>query len=125
MVCVVYASLTGNTERFVRKVAKLKPDWHFIKISDGLKLDEKFHLISFTTGIGQVPEIVQDFLDENHQNLLTITACGNMNWGQFFARSGDLIAERYQVPLLMKYELAGSQKLAKEFINKIEEFYGS
>lgn len=124
MVQIVYATLTGNTERFIKKIAVLRPDWKFVKIEPCLKLTDKFHLLTFTTGVGQVPPIVEAFLAENHDKILSVTACGNMNWGDNFAKAGDVIAEQYNVPLLMKYELAGNQVAAEKLIKVIEEKYG-
>lgn len=124
MARLVYASLTGNTERFIKKIADLRPDWNFTKIEPGLKLVDSFHLLTFTTGIGQVPLMVETFLAENHAKMLSVTACGNMNWGKNFAKAGDTIAAQYNVPLLMKYELAGDHATAKKLIKIIEEQYG-
>ncbi len=125
MTCLVYASLTGNTERFIQKIADLKTNWQFIKLTPNLKLESEFHLLTFTTGIGQVPALVAEFLEENHGKMLSVTACGNMNWGENFGKAGETIAQQYGVPLLMKYELAGDQQTAEQLIKIIEEKYGS
>lgn len=124
-IMVVYASLTGNTKRLMDKLAKARPDWHIVRIEPGVTVDRPFHLVTFTTGIGQVPAMVENFLDQHYKQLQSVTVSGNMNWGKTFGRAGDIISERYQVPLLLKYELAGNDQVLQQIINKIEEFYGS
>lgn len=123
-VTVVYASLTGNTQRLMDKLRAVRPTWQVLRIEPGVTVDQPFHLVTFTTGIGQVPVMVEEFLTKHHQWLRSVTVSGNMNWGQTFGRAGDVIAERYQVPLLLKYELAGNDQVLQQIINKIEEFYG-
>lgn len=122
MATLVYASLTGNTARFMQKIANLRPTWRLVKLTPELELGEHFHLVTFTTGLGEIPPMVEKFLAKNSAHLLSVTASGNMNWGKTFGVAGDKISEKYQVPLLMKYELAGNQKTAEKLINKIEEF---
>ena len=58
-------------------------------------------------------------LEINHHNLRT---SGNRNWGQNFAKAGRTISEEYHVPLLMKFEVQGSNKDVIEFKNKVGHF---
>jgi ribonucleoside-diphosphate reductase 2, operon protein nrdI len=88
-------------------------------------VDQPFHLVTFTTGVGQVPALVERFLQQHRHLLQSVTVSGNMNWGQTFGRAGDIIARDYHVPLLLKYELAGNDQVLQQIISKIEEFYGS
>lgn len=125
MVTIAFASLTGNTKKFVARLTGLRPEWQFIELKPDLQLDQPFHLLTYTTGLGDVPYGVSEFLKLNQAKLLGVSACGNLNWGPNFAIAADKIAEQYQVPILLKYELAGNQAVAEQFINKIEEFYGS
>ncbi|WP_058304239.1 class Ib ribonucleoside-diphosphate reductase assembly flavoprotein NrdI [Gorillibacterium timonense] len=107
---VVFDSKTGNVKRFVQKL-KLPA----IQIHDSLKLEEPYVLVTYTTGFGQVPERVSAFLRENHDLLLGVAASGNRNWGDKFARSADLIAEKYEVPVIGKFELSGTMGDAERF----------
>ena len=62
-----------------------------------------------------MPKEVQSFLEVNHHNLHAVAASGNRNWGQNFAKAGRTISEKYHVPLLMKFEVQGSNKDVIEF----------
>lgn len=111
---VVYDSKTGNVKRFVQKL-KLPA----VQIHDSLKLEEPFVLVTYTTGFGQVPERVAAFLRDNHELLLGVSASGNRNWGDKFARSADLIAEQYAVPVISKFELSGTWGDAERFNQEV------
>ena len=109
---VVYASRTGNVNRFVDK---LELGLARARVEELHEVDEPYILITYTTGFGQVPEPVEDFLQKNHGRLKGIAASGNRNWGVNFARSADLISARYQVPVLAKFELSGTSRDVEQF----------
>ena len=79
-VTVVYASLTGNTKRLMDKLAQARPEWQIIRIQDGVTVNQPFHLVTFTTGVGQVPALVERFLQQHRHLLQSVTVSGNMNW---------------------------------------------
>jgi protein involved in ribonucleotide reduction len=100
---VAYDSKTGNVKRFIKKL-KLPA----VQIEEHMTIDEPYVLITYTTGFGQIPEKVSAFLRNNNSNLKGIAASGNKNWGELFAHSADLIADRYNVPVIGKFELSGT-----------------
>lgn len=114
---IVYASSTGNVKRFVNKLT-----FPSIEITEGLHIEEPYILITYTTGFGQVPDEVKSFLKENCSYIKGVAASGNKNWGGYFARSGDLIALQYQVPVLHKFELSGLPRDVEIFKKRVEEF---
>lgn len=102
---VVYDSLTGNVERFVSKLG-----FPSIKITKGLKIEEPFVLITYTIGFGQVPSTVMDFLYENGDYLKAVAGSGNMNWGNYFCGAADVISQKFNIPVIHKFELSGTNK---------------
>lgn len=93
-----------------------------IKIKPGLKINESYVLITYTTGFGKVPKSVEVFLNGNNQQLQGVVASGNRNWGVLFANAGDLISEHYNVPLLHKFEISGNEndvELLRERIKQL------
>ncbi|GIO44042.1 class Ib ribonucleoside-diphosphate reductase assembly flavoprotein NrdI [Paenibacillus apis] len=100
---IAYDSKTGNVRRFINKL-KLPA----VQIEETMTIDEPYVLVTYTTGFGQIPAKVSAFLEKNHSSLKGIAASGNKNWGQLFAHSADLISERYNVPVIGKFELSGT-----------------
>lgn len=120
---IYYDSKTGNVERFINKVKKIKPEWTFIKIDPFMEIKEKGHLVTFTTNVGQLPLVTSEFLEnsENKNYIETVSSSGNMNWGAFFGVAANIINEKYKIPILMKFELSGTNIQVEYFIDYIEE----
>ncbi|MBP0724693.1 class Ib ribonucleoside-diphosphate reductase assembly flavoprotein NrdI [Bacillus sp. RG28] len=113
---IVYSSMTGNVKRFVNKV-----NLPSIQIKDGLEVEEPFVLITYTTGFGNIPDNVERFLENNSHHLKAVSASGNKNWGNLFAASADKISNQYKVPVLSKFELAGTNRDVKNFLEGVEK----
>ncbi len=115
---VVYSSKTGNTELFLKKV-EVKNYLKIIK-NKNQNISENFILITYTTGLGEIPEEVESFLKyKNNSSFLTgVIASGNRNFGNLFAKAADLISDKYNIPILMKYELTGN----KNDVLKLKEY---
>lgn len=114
---IVYASKTGNVERFVKQTG-----FPSLKIEEGLVVDEPFVLVTYTRGFGQVPVEVDRFILRNSRKMVGVASSGNLNWGvELFARSGDILSKRYEVPLLMKFELSGTGKDVRTFVERVSE----
>ncbi|MBP1932060.1 class Ib ribonucleoside-diphosphate reductase assembly flavoprotein NrdI [Ammoniphilus resinae] len=113
---IVYASKTGNVKRFIAKL-----DRQSIRIKEDLLMDEPFVLVTYTTGFGQVPSVVTEFLEQNHHHLRGVAASGNKNWGDSYARSADTIAAQYQVPVVCKFELSGTEHDLKIFQERVKQ----
>ncbi|HJA40065.1 MAG TPA: class Ib ribonucleoside-diphosphate reductase assembly flavoprotein NrdI [Firmicutes bacterium] len=115
---VYFDSCTGNVARFSAHLP-----FPIEKIEEMTKSDEPYVLITYTTNFGQVPEKTEKFLKNNGHLLKGVVASGNKNWGTFYGKSGDIISEMYQVPLLHKFELSGTKRdqiIVKEKIKEIE-----
>lgn len=104
---IIYYSLTGNCKRFL-EMCKI-PEENLLDLWEIDKpVDFQYILVTPTVGFGQVPEDVSEFLEKNHQQMIGLVASGNKNWGNNFAKAGDIISQDYNVPLLMKIELHGT-----------------
>ena len=44
-----------------------------------------------------------------------------MNWGKLYALAADKISEKYNIPILLKFELSGLNSDIEQFINRVEE----
>ena len=117
---IVYYSFTNNTQAFIEKYFE---DYETMSIEEG-SVDCPFLLITPTYDFGQIPAAVEEWLDDNHQHMVGVVSNGNRNWGEMYARAGDLISDRYNVPLILKIELRGNEedsKIIKEWIKEIED----
>ncbi|HDR8323264.1 TPA: class Ib ribonucleoside-diphosphate reductase assembly flavoprotein NrdI [Bacillus cereus] len=109
---LVYDSMTGNVKRFANKFNELP--FNIKPINSISRIENEFILLTYTTGIAQIPPTTKEFL-ETHKSLLPemclgVVSSGNRNWGSNFAASGDKIEAEYHIELLHKIEMAGSQK---------------
>lgn len=120
-ILIVYDSRTGNVSRFVDKLKK-RVAWSFLKANPDIKLGKPYHLLTYTTGIGEVPESTKSFL-ENNSDVLTVSSSGNLNWGLYFGQAADLISESYGAKILYKFELSGTTADIEEFIERTEQYY--
>lgn len=103
---VVYASLMGKTESLIKKLGVTDA----VKIEDGSeKVSDSFLLFTPTAGSGEVPEKVGKFLNSNGSNLKAVLASGSAGiHPDTFAFAADVIAKKYNVPVLYKVDGAGN-----------------
>lgn len=111
---VYYSSRSENTARFV---AELGLDALRIPLDSDAPMPqptEPYVLICPTyadgKGRGAVPKQVIRFLNDPDRRALIrgVIAGGNRNFGALFAAAGDVIARKCNVPLLYRFELAGT-----------------
>ncbi|EPC8411028.1 class Ib ribonucleoside-diphosphate reductase assembly flavoprotein NrdI [Bacillus thuringiensis] len=108
MITIAYASLTNNVKSFVERLKEELPEAKAVKIDKETVINEKFVLITYTTGFGQVPKEVVSMLKNNRENIVAVAGSGNRNWGSDnFCRATDIISQQYNVPLLHKFEVRG------------------
>ena len=115
-VLVAYDSMTGNVKRFIHKL-----NIPAVQIDEDLVIEEDFILITYTTGFGNVPERVLDFLERNNEKLKGVSASGNRNWGDMFGASADKISTKYEVPIVSKFELSGTNNDVEYFKERVRE----
>ena len=111
---VYFSSRSGNTAKFV---GRLGMDALRIPVSRAEPMprpDRPYVLISPTyadgEGKGAVhPQIIRFLNDPARRALIRgVIAGGNRNFGQFYAAAGSIIARKCAVPLLYRFELAGT-----------------
>lgn len=119
MTWIYYDSKTGNVERFVNRL-KLHRDWTIQKIDLSSPPQHAGHLITYTTGFGEVPLSTLRFLEENSSMIRSVTSSGNKNWGPNYALAAKKIAVQFNLPVLMQFELSGTMTDIQQFIDNIE-----
>ncbi|GAB6548944.1 class Ib ribonucleoside-diphosphate reductase assembly flavoprotein NrdI [Bacillus cereus] len=118
---LLYDSMTGNVKRFANKFAELP--FNIKPLKSISIIENEFILVTYTTGIAQIPSTTKYFLESNKSLLpemcLGVVSSGNRNWGDNFAASGDKIEAEYHIELLHKIEMAGSQKDVDIIVQKV------
>ncbi|MCL1631134.1 class Ib ribonucleoside-diphosphate reductase assembly flavoprotein NrdI [Sporolactobacillus sp. CPB3-1] len=112
---ILYETMTGNVKRFLSKTGL---DHQSIGNVD--QVHEPFVLVTNTIGFGDAPEQVKAFLQKNSRYLVAVAASGNRNWGRNFAHAADVIAQLYNVPVLYKFELGGTDQDVAEFRERVK-----
>ncbi len=101
---VVYASRTGNIEKFLAKAGVSDS----LKIVEGCeKISNNYILITYTSGLGEIPKEVENFVKHNSSFLKGVIGSGNRNWGSSYCNGAKLISQNHNIPLLMTFELSG------------------
>ncbi|APJ11113.1 class Ib ribonucleoside-diphosphate reductase assembly flavoprotein NrdI [Bacillus safensis] len=116
---ITYDSLTGNVQRFVDKIINNKY-YNVRKITEHMLITEPFIHITYTIGFGEVPKLTQIFIHNNKDMLRGICSSGNRNWGNNFGLAADKIANQYNVPILLKFELAGTDSDVANFLQEVK-----
>ncbi|MED4579067.1 class Ib ribonucleoside-diphosphate reductase assembly flavoprotein NrdI [Bacillus atrophaeus] len=111
---IAYYSRTGNVRRFVTKTGLPA-----VELTPDLSLTEPFVCVTGTYGFGQVAGTVSDFLADNSDYLAGVAASGNRNWGDNFAKAADVIAAQYGVPVIGRFELAGTDADVRQFSERV------
>jgi protein involved in ribonucleotide reduction len=126
---VYYSNVSGYTARFVEKLDE--PALRIpLKTADAAEftVDEEFVLIVPTYGANGkdfVPKQVIKFLNNiNNRTLMRgVIASGSLNFLEDFAKSGRIISEKCQVPLLYTFELAGMDDDVKNVKEGLKNFW--
>lgn len=116
---IVYDSAMGKTESFVQRTGLPS-----VKIKEGLIIQEPFVLVTYTINHGEVPETTSEFLSNNHNYMLGVASSGHRNWGiEKFCRAGVIISEKYNVPLILKFQMRGMPSDIEKFTKGVREVY--
>lgn len=101
---VFYFTKTGNTKAFADCL-----DVETTDISEMPVSDKSFVLMTPTYFYGQVPEEVVKWMTDNKERIIGVIGFGNRNWGaQYFTMAADKISESYDVPILARVEMRGT-----------------
>jgi len=103
---IAYASRTGNVRYIVSQIGL--PG---IEIGEETTVTEPFLLLTYTDGLGEVPPVVERFMERSGAYCRGVAVSGNRNFGhRLFGGAGDKIAERWNVPLVRRIDLRGFRK---------------
>lgn len=113
---IYFDTKTQNVARFVNKLLE-HGNFELIDINSQEHFDRPGHLVTYTTGSGQIPVTTEYFMSRNNQLIHSISSSGNRNWGSNFGIAADKIADQYSIPVLIKFELSGFDEDVTSFID--------
>lgn len=112
---VYYSSRSGNTRRFVDRLGLVAARIPIEPEAEMPAPRAPFVLITPTyadgAGRGAVHKQVIRFLNDpdTRRHLRGVIASGNRNFGDTYALAGDVVARKCGVPVLYRFELAGTE----------------
>jgi protein involved in ribonucleotide reduction len=112
---IAYYSESGNVESFAQQI-----NADIVEIQEGDEvINEEFILITPTTGVGEIPDYVMDFLDidENKDNCLCACVSGSMDWEDSYCGAAEQLNDEYNIETILKFENEGTQEDV-DFVNK-------
>lgn len=115
---IYYDSLTQNVAKFCQKLP-----YKCEKITTMTKTNEEFILITYTTGFGEMSSLTKHFL-KNNPTIIAISSSGNKNWGDNYGKSADIIAKKFNLKHIFKFELQGTKYDVEKFIKWYEKIQG-
>ena len=112
MLVVFFSSVTENTLRFVEKLDNPAVRIPLKSTEELPEISEPFVLITPTYGSGRVPPQVVRLLNvaEIRTLCVGVISSGNRNFFEDFAKAGYIISAKLNVPLLYRFELAGTDQ---------------
>lgn len=123
---VYFSSVSEHTSRFIEQLDE--PALRIPLMSADaaeFTVDEDYVLVTPTYGDGQVPKQVIKFLnvEANRLKCRGVIGSGNRNFFESFAKAADIIAYKLQVPVLYRFELAGTPEDIKNVNQGLEAFW--
>ncbi|MCA0961584.1 class Ib ribonucleoside-diphosphate reductase assembly flavoprotein NrdI [Salipiger bermudensis] len=128
---VFFSSASGNTARFVNALGMMASRIPVSPKAVLPALPDEYVLICPTyadgEGRGAVPKQVIHFLnDPDHRRRLRgVIGGGNRNFGTTYGIAADVIAKKCSVPLLYKFELAGTLTDIARVRDGLHAFWGT
>lgn len=117
---IVYDSLTGKNKLFADKIHTSIKKIDINKV-DGELVDDVL-LLTRSINYGDVPKTTLDFLNKYRDKVKAVAVSGNKNWGKhLYGLAGERIEYDYGIPLILKYELSGTDeevRFIEEYINR-------
>lgn len=119
---LVYMSISGYVEKFIKKVGMESIE--LIPSNIEQEIDEDY-IIVIPTYVGYINYDIERFVEykDNLKHLVGFASSGNINFGDLFCINGKELSEQYNKPLIFTFEFDGTESDVikfKEEVQKIE-----
>lgn len=109
MMTLVFYSLTGQCQRFVKKLGMEKTALELTATADYPQMTTPFVLLVPSYDQADV-EVVDEFLADNHAYCRGLIGSGNRNFGPEFCKTARRYAQTYSLPILYEFEFNGTDQ---------------
>lgn len=117
---LVYMTVTGNVDVFIRKVGM---DSIEIPFANPLIEVNEDYIIVLPTYEGELNEEVSEFIEykDNQKHLVGFAGSGNLNFGSdLYCINVRQLSDIYGKPVIMKFEYEGTDKEVEDFKKEVE-----
>lgn len=105
---IVHYSISGNTRAFAKRFQN--DGYTTLSIKEAEDIEKPFILFTPTYNFGRIPAPITRYLEKKEVYLRGVVSFGDRGWGDMFATAGDLISQKYNVPLIAKVEKRGTSQ---------------
>lgn len=118
---VAFISLTGNIKKFVQDGLNHNNYLEFDYFNPQVSAKEDYILI-VPSYDDETTDVISKFIeyDNNLNHLVGVVGSGNMNFDEEYCFSAIKIANKYNKPLLMKFEFSGTTEDVEKFKKEVE-----
>ncbi|MDV3166840.1 MAG: class 1b ribonucleoside-diphosphate reductase subunit alpha [Vigna little leaf phytoplasma] len=95
----------GNIFYFVKQIEK--KGYKIEEIKKFKNTEEDIFLVTKTVKFGEVSEVTNSFLKKYFSFVIGLAVSGNKNFGNNFGKAGELISQKFNIPLILKFEGQG------------------
>lgn len=119
---IYYDSKTGNTEKFVKKVAE-KTNEELLKVDADTVVSKQGHFVTYTIGKGELSSVAKNFLKNNNQMILTVSSSGGIEKHKdTFGFAVDKTLESYpHIKEGIRFDKEGNEKDVENFVNLLNK----
>lgn len=118
---IVYLSLTGNVRSFVQQVGLDSVELDYFNPLTEVNDD---YIIITPSYDDEITNVISKFIDyENNINhLIGFAGSGNRNFDNGYCFNAMDLSEKYNKPLIFKFEFSGTNKDINEFKKEVDEY---
>lgn len=116
---LVYISLTGNVRSFIEKIGM---DSQELSYSNPQVEMQEDYIVIVPTYDDEITDVTSQFIDykNNKDKLIGFVGSGNKNWDEFYCFNAKDLSKKYSKPMIMDFELDGTNQDVIRFKKEVE-----
>jgi protein involved in ribonucleotide reduction len=114
---LIYMSITGNVRDFVERT-----EMDSIELNPSIPFEvNEDYIVVVPSYEGYINDDVSNLIDykSNREHLVGFVGSGNLNFNQFYCINATQLSEKYDKPLIFKFEYSGTNKDLEDFKKEV------